>query len=63
MKTIIGRDKEIQELNDLFLSNKAQLVAVYGRRRVGKTFLVDEALRGRITPVAGYTQIQIYHRL
>lgn len=42
MKTIIGRDKEIQELNDLFLSNKAQLVAVYGRRRVGKTFLVDE---------------------
>ena len=49
MKTIIGRDKEIQELNDLFLSNKAQLVAVYGRRRVGKTFLVDEALKGLIT--------------
>lgn len=49
MKTIIGRDKEIQELNDLFLSNKAQLVAVYGRRRVGKTFFVDEALKGLIT--------------
>ena len=29
--------------------SKAQMVAVYGRRRVGKTFLVDEALKGRIT--------------
>lgn len=46
MKTIIGRDKEMKEL---FLSDKAQLVAVYGRRRVGKTFLVDEALKGSIT--------------
>ena len=49
MKTIIGRDKEIKELNDLYFSNKSQLVAVYGRRRVGKTFLVDEALKGLIT--------------
>ena len=49
METIIGRDKEIKELNDLYQSNKPQLVAVYGRRRVGKTFLIDEALKGRIT--------------
>lgn len=46
---IIGRKQEISELNDLYNSGKAQLVAVYGRRRVGKTFLVDEALKGRIT--------------
>lgn len=49
MGNIIGRRQEIQELNDLYNSNKAQMVAVYGRRRVGKTFLVDEALKGRIT--------------
>jgi AAA+ ATPase superfamily predicted ATPase len=49
MKNIIGRKQEIQELNDLYNSNKAQMVAIYGRRRVGKTFLVDEALKGRIT--------------
>ena len=46
---IIGRKQEISELNDLYNSGKAHLVAVYGRRRVGKTFLVDEALKGRIT--------------
>ena len=49
MATIIGREKEIHELNELYNSDQSQLVAVYGRRRVGKTFLIDEALRGRIT--------------
>ena len=49
MENIIGRKQEIQELNNLYNSNKAQMVAIYGRRRVGKTFLVDEALKGRIT--------------
>ena len=46
---IIGRDKEIKMLRDLQKSNKAQFVVVYGRRRVGKTFLIDEALQGCIT--------------
>lgn len=49
MATIIGRHKEIAELNELYKSDKAELVAVYGRRRVGKTFLVDQALKGKIT--------------
>lgn len=49
MANIIGRKQEIRELNELYNSGKAQLVAVYGRRRVGKTFLVDEVLKGKIT--------------
>lgn len=49
MAKIIGRTKEINELNQLYNSDKAELVAIYGRRRVGKTFLVDEALKGKIT--------------
>ena len=49
MAKIIGRDKEIEELNRLYNSEKSELVAVYGRRRIGKTFLVDESLKGRIT--------------
>ena len=32
---MIGRKKEIDELNTLYQSQKAELVAVYGRRRVG----------------------------
>ena len=46
---IIGREKEIKELGRLYNSNKAEFVAIYGRRRVGKTFLVDETLKGKIT--------------
>ena len=46
---MIGRRAETTLLNRLYESDRAQLVAVYGRRRVGKTFLVDETFRGRIT--------------
>ncbi len=49
MKNIIGRNKEIAELNELYESGQSQMIAIYGRRRVGKTFLVDEALKGKIT--------------
>lgn len=49
MCEIIGRKKEVNELKMLYLSDKSEFVAIYGRRRVGKTFLVDEALRGKIT--------------
>lgn len=45
---MIGREHEIKELNRLYNSDKAQLVAVYGRRRVGKTYLIDETFKGRI---------------
>lgn len=41
-ENIIGRKEEIRELERLYHSNKAEFVAVYGRRRVGKTFLVKQ---------------------
>lgn len=40
MQGLIGREKEIQILEDVLASSYAELVALYGRRRVGKTFLV-----------------------
>ena len=46
---IIGRKREIAELNTLYHSGKSEFVAVYGRRRVGKTYLIDETLEGKIT--------------
>ena len=49
MSNIVGREKEIKEISQLYESGKAEFVAVYGRRRVGKTFLVDESLKGKIT--------------
>lgn len=44
MCTIIGRKQEIEALNTYCRSGRAEFVAVYGRRRVGKTFLVNEVL-------------------
>ena len=40
---LIGREKEIATLQGLLGSDESQFVAVYGRRRVGKTFLIREA--------------------
>ena len=46
---MVGREKEAAELKRLYERNRAELVAVYGRRRVGKTFLVDETFAEKIT--------------
>lgn len=39
---IVGRQYEQKQLQKLFESNKAEFLAVYGRRRVGKTYLIRE---------------------
>ena len=38
---LIGRQREIAELQRSFESDRSEFVIVYGRRRVGKTYLVD----------------------
>ena len=45
---LIGREKEIKELNELYHSEDAELIALYGRRRVGKTYLIDEVFGDRL---------------
>ncbi len=49
MQQIIGRHREIQKLNELLSKDRSEFVAVYGRRRVGKTFLIKNAFRDKIT--------------
>lgn len=44
---VIGRIKEIEMLESLYKSESAEFVAVYGRRRVGKTFLIKELFKDR----------------
>ena len=46
---MIGRKREQEALNRLYDGKKAELVAVFGRRRVGKTYLIDETFEGRFT--------------
>ncbi|MBA2648985.1 MAG: AAA family ATPase [Legionella sp.] len=40
--TIVGREKERSLLTEIFESKKPEFLAIYGRRRVGKTYLVRE---------------------
>ena len=44
---LIGREKEKQVLQNALNEEYSQFVAVYGRRRVGKTFLIREAFENR----------------
>ena len=48
MESIVGRKKEQKELEQVYNSNKAEFVVVYGRRRVGKTYLVREFFQDRL---------------
>ena len=44
---LIGRHNEKKKLEHLLRSNEAELLAIYGRRRVGKTFLIREFFKGK----------------
>ncbi len=45
---LIGRESEIEKLNHLLISGQPEFLAVYGRRRVGKTFLIRQYLKSHI---------------
>lgn len=42
---IIGRKEEQKELSAAFDSKRAEFIVVYGRRRIGKTFLIEQFFR------------------
>lgn len=46
---MIGRKKESEQLQRAYESGSSEFVAVYGRRRIGKTFLVRETFNSRFT--------------
>lgn len=42
---LVGREVELEDLNKYLNSEKSEFIAVYGRRRVGKTFLIRKAVK------------------
>ena len=48
VQNIAGRKPEIKKLQGALHSDQPELIAVYGRRRVGKTYLVREFFDDRI---------------
>jgi uncharacterized protein len=46
--TLIGRDNEREKIDRMLLSGQPEFLAVYGRRRVGKTFLIRQYLKNNL---------------
>ena len=49
MSSIIARNAEIESLERIFNSKRSEFVIVYGRRRIGKTYLVNNVFADRLT--------------
>src|SRR3990167_6662191 len=45
--TIVGREQEISILTQAFESERPEFLAIYGRRRVGKTYLIREFFKNK----------------
>ena len=43
----VGREKELKQLNSAYQSNHKELGVIYGRRRIGKTKLIDHFVQGK----------------
>ena len=56
--SIIGRKAEIETLNRIYDSHKSEFIAIYGRRRVGKSFLVSEFFKNKILFTAVGTYVK-----
>lgn len=60
MKTVLGRQRECERLDKCMEAKTAQLVVVYGRRRVGKTYLINQyfknSLKFKITGAYGQSK-------
>jgi uncharacterized protein len=64
MEDLIGREVEIKILQLTLASNQAELIAVYGRRRVGKTFLIRNVYEQNILfEYSGVNKIDVAKQL
>jgi len=45
--TLIDREEETAFLEEAYAANKSQLIILYGRRRVGKTFLLQQFMSNK----------------
>lgn len=68
MPVIVGRRREQDDLEEFCRSRKAELICIYGRRRVGKTYLIENTFHGRMAFCATgsedkrmRTQLRVFH--
>lgn len=64
MAKIIGRQEEIKVLTSLLSTDSSTFVAVYGRRRVGKTFLIRHVYDNQFAfHITGLANVDMSHQL
>ena len=51
-KSIIGREQEVGLLKNYIATDQSEFIVIYGRRRVGKTFLIKELFYNKFTFMA-----------
>lgn len=47
MSEFIGRKNELDNLNEMYHSSNFEMTVIYGRRRVGKTFLIKQFIQNK----------------
>ena len=60
-REVIGRAREREILTEALNSHRSELVAVYGRRRIGKTYLIREFFGKQIT--FSFTGLSVSNRV
>jgi len=64
MRKLIGRESEIKLLNEALKSNSPELIVIYGRRRIGKTFLINQVYKKFIKfEVTGINNVNLKNQL
>jgi hypothetical protein len=62
MDFFIGREPEIQQLEDIYADSRSAFVAVFGRRRIGKTLMIrhvfEERMNFHLTGIGNVTTAQ-----
>lgn len=46
---VVGREREVSDLRSWIATDRSEFIAVYGRRRVGKTFLIRNTFKDEFT--------------
>lgn len=66
---LIGRKEEIAKLTRAYHSDHSEFVAVYGRRRIGKTYLIREVFEDKFTfqysgifKASNKTQLEVFYK-